>query len=182
MGRDKSNRRFLEKYDRFKLGWLRDSLSFILMIAVVFVLFRFVIGLSIVGGDSMDPTLRDGNIVVYLRTVRNYKTGDIVSVRVPSGEFYIKRVSAVGGSTVDIHDGKLYVDGEENDDPHAHGSTEEETGAVIYPYYVREGNLFVLGDNREVSKDSRMFGEVNKRQIKGKIILSFSRGGIHKIR
>ena len=173
--------RILEKYNSFKLGWLRDGLFFIASIAVIFVLFRFVIGVSVVGGDSMDPTLKDGNIVVYLRMGNDYRIGDIVSVRVPSGDYYIKRVVALGGSSVDIHDGRLYVDGAEADDPHAFGTTEEETGAVIYPYKVRGGNLFVLGDNREVSMDSRMFGEVNTRQIKGRIILVAGSGGIHMI-
>ena len=129
----------------------------------------------------MDPTLTDGQIVLYLRIAGDYKPDDVVAVRVPSGDFYIKRVAATGGSTVDVHDGKLYVDGAEADDIHAAGKTEEETGAEIYPYAVRDGNLFVLGDNREVSMDSRMFGEVNKRQIKGRILFCIDRHGIHKV-
>ena len=50
-------KRILERYNALKLGWLRDSLFFIAAVAVVFVMFRFVIGLSVVGGASMDPTL-----------------------------------------------------------------------------------------------------------------------------
>ena len=107
-----------------------------------------------------------------------YKEGDIVSMRVPSGDFYIKRVMATGDSSVDIYDGKVFVDGSPVPDEYANGVTEEETGAVIYPYKVRDGNVFVLGDNREVSKDSRMFGEVNLRQIKGKIVLRINKDGI----
>ena len=174
-------KRALERFDRYKLGWLRDSLFFIAAIAVVFVVFRFIIGLSVVGGDSMDPTLKDGNVVLYLRVGGDYRQGDIVSMRVPSGEYYIKRVVAVGGEVVDIYDGSVHVDGEARDDDHARGQTGEESGAVIYPYLVREGNVFVLGDNREVSKDSRAFGEVNKRQIKGRIVLRLGSGGIHKV-
>lgn len=176
------HRRILERYNGLKLGWLRDSLFFITAIAVIFILFRFVIGLSVVGGDSMNPTLEDGNVVVYYRLVSEYKPGDIVSVRIPSGEYYIKRVVATGGSSVDIMDGKLYVDDSEAEDEHAFGVTEEKTGAVIYPYNVREGNLFLLGDNREVSVDSRMFGEVNERQIKGKIIWVIGGDGFHKVK
>ncbi|MBE6040953.1 MAG: signal peptidase I [Clostridiales bacterium] len=177
-----SGSRFLEKYNGFKLGWLRDSLSLIVTIAALFVFFRFVIGLSVVGGDSMDPTLTDGTVVVYLRAEDRYDPGDIVSLRVPSGEYYIKRVVAVGESSVDLHDGKVYVDDLEKEELYAAGETNEATGAVIYPYKVRPGNLFVLGDNREVSKDSRMFGEVSRHQIKGRIFLSIGRDGIHIVR
>lgn len=175
---ESEGKRLLGKFDAFKLGWLRDSLFFVAAIVVFVIVFRFVIGLSVVGGRSMDPTLKDGDIVVYFRMVHNYHDGDIVAMRVPSGDFYIKRVAATGGETVDIYDGKLHVNGEEVPDEHANGVTEEETGAVIYPYMVREKNVFVLGDNRTVSKDSRMFGEVNLRQIKGRVVLKVNREGI----
>lgn len=170
--------RVLEKHNAKKLDWLRDSLWFFAAVAIVFVLFRCVIGLSAIGGESMEPTLHDGDIVIYLRPVHQYKVGDIVSVRVPSGKYYVKRVAAVGDSEVDIYNDRLYVDGAEADDPHANGVTQKGAGAVVYPYKVRDGNYFVIGDNREVSVDSRFFGEVSKRQIKGRIMLVLSRGGI----
>ncbi|MBR2189107.1 MAG: signal peptidase I [Eubacterium sp.] len=176
------NKRILEKYNAYKLGWLHDSLHFVILIAAAFILFRFVIGLAVVGGDSMEPALQDGTVVLYLRTVRNFQPGDIISMRVPSGAYYVKRVAAVGKDTVDLQDGHVLVNGETVDDPWAQGETDEETGAVIYPYYVREGNVFVLGDNRVVSMDSRAFGEVSRRQIKGKLLLRFGKDGIHRVR
>lgn len=175
---NRGDRRFLGRFDGLKLGWLRDSLFFVAAIVACIIVFRFVIGFSVVSGASMDPTLKDGDLVVYYRMAGNYEEGDIVSMRVPSGDFYIKRVMATGGSTLDIYDGKVFVDGSPASDEHANGATEEETGAVIYPYKVRDGNVFVLGDNRAVSKDSRMFGEVNLRQIKGRIMLRINRDGI----
>ena len=173
--------RMLEKYNGHKLDWLRDSLWFIVMILVVFVLLRFVIGLSVIAGESMEPTLHDGDIVVYLRPVRTYQTGDIVSIKVPSGKYYVKRVAASGGSVVDIYDDSLFVDGKETTDPHAEGVTGKEEGAVVYPYAVREDSYFVLGDNREASVDSRFFGEVNRRQIKGRIFLAVSKAGMRRV-
>ena len=103
--------RILKRFDGLKLGWFRDSLFFVAAVAVFIVMFRFVIGLSIVGGASMDPTLKDGEIVVYSRLARNYTVGDVVAMRVPAGEFYIKRIVATGRQIVDIHDEKLHVNG-----------------------------------------------------------------------
>ena len=100
-----NNQRVLEQYNGLKLFWLHDSLFFIIAIILIFILFRFCIGISIVGGDSMAPTLSDGEIVIYSRMVSNYKAGDIVSLRVPSGDFYVKRVAAAAGDTIDLRDG-----------------------------------------------------------------------------
>ena len=175
-----TDQRILEKYNGRKLEWLHDSRFFIILMAALFIVFRFVIGISVVGGESMTPTLGDGNLVVYNRMAAGYQPGDMVSMRTPSGEYYVKRVIAVGGDTVDIRDGGVYVNDQLLPEPWAYGETHEETGAVIYPYTVRPGNVFVLGDNREVSMDSRLFGEVNRRQIRGKIILRISREGLQK--
>ena len=167
----KNRPRPLEKYNAYKLEWLHDSIHFIVLLVAVFALFRFVIGLSVVGGDSMVPRLLDKDIVVYSRLSRDYRPGDIIAMRVPSGEYYVKRVIATGGDTVEVRNGRIKVNGVEIDDPWGYGETLAERGTVIYPYLVREGNVFVLGDNRRVSMDSRTFGEVNLRQIRGKILL-----------
>ena len=174
-------RRILERFNGYKLEWLHDSFKFIVLVIAVFVLFRFIIGLSVIGGDSMSPALKDKEIVVYLRIGRSYQPGDIVTMRVPSGEYYIKRVVALGGDEVDLHQGEVLVNRGKLYDPWGAGRTEEETGAVIYPYQVNEGNVFVLGDNREGSMDSRTFGEVNLRQIKGRIIFRLGRWYIRKV-
>lgn len=174
-------KRTLEKFNGLKLGWLHESIYVIVLIVVLFILFRFIIGLAVVGGDSMEPTLKDGNIVLYLRTVSEYRPGDVISMRVPSGDYYVKRVVAVGEDQVDLIDGEVYVNEDPITDTWASGQTEKEAGTVIYPYMVREGNVFVLGDNRAVSMDSRTFGEVNKRQIKGKILLAIGKGGIRRV-
>ena len=173
-------KRILERYNALKLGWLHDSIHFILLVLFLFLLFRYVIGFSVVGGESMTPTLQDGNVVMYLRIVPEYKPGDIVSMRVPSGDYYVKRVVAVGGDTVEVADGAVLVNGVAAEEFNRFDETWPENATVIYPYPVQEGNVFVLGDHRLVSKDSRAFGEVRLRQIQGKIILSLDRGGLHR--
>ena len=164
-----SEDKIFEKYNAYKLEWLHDSIHLIVLVAALFVIFRFVIGFSIVGGESMLPQLSDGDLVVYFRMARDYEPGDV------------KRVAAVGGDEVDLRDGKVYVNGRLLYDKWAEGETFEESGAVIYPYKVREGNVFVLGDNREVSMDSRRFGEVNLRQIRGRLLLRIGSGHIEHV-
>jgi len=172
----RAGKRMLERYSGSKLDWLHDSLFFIILIVVIFCVFRFCIGIAIVSGDSMSPTLADGDFVIYTRIVPQYQRGDIVSIRVASGDYYVKRVIATGGDVVDLRDGAIYVNDEPLDGSWAYGETLEESVAIIYPYTVREGNVFVLGDNRTVSMDSRMFGEVNIRQISGRIFLQVGAG------
>ncbi|MCR5468869.1 MAG: signal peptidase I [Lachnospiraceae bacterium] len=171
----------LEKYNYKKRDWLHDSIKFIILFFALFIVFRFVIGVSFVSGDSMEPNLHDGECVIYLRLANHYEPGDVVSMWVPSGEYYVKRVVAVGGDVVDIDDRKVYVNGEELEEDYAIGETERQLKAVIFPYQVRENNIFALGDNREVSMDSRTFGEINKVQIRGKIILKIGKWYINRV-
>lgn len=165
-------KRFLGKYDGKKYGWFMQAKELIFMLILVFLLFQFVLGISRVSGSSMTPTLEDGTLVLYARIIRNYDYGDIVAVDMPSGEHYVKRVVALGGDTVDIRDGRLYVNGKVETAAYASGATEAQGGEVSYPYTVEENRVFVLGDNRADSIDSRIFGSLAKRQIKGKLIFS----------
>lgn len=155
------------KRDGGKLERLRLLKLFLALVVAVFLLFRFVIGFSFVSGVSMKDTLIDGELVFYTRINRSIDIGDIISVSIPSGEFYVKRVVAKAGDVVDIHDGTLFVNGVAETDAHVRGQTIPEAGMFKYPYTVSEGCAFVLGDNREESVDSRYFGEVSLRQVKG---------------
>ena len=163
-------RRFLGKYDGKKEGWFKQFKELIIIFVLIVIAFHFVIGASFVKGSSMNPTLQDKKMVFYLRIVPEYKRGDIISVRMPSGEYYVKRVVAVAGDKVDIRDGKFYLNGVEQEEPYTMGVTETQGTTITYPYVVEEGRVFVMGDNRENSMDSRTFGTVIRSQIKGKLL------------
>lgn len=173
MGKEKEKtgrRRFLGKYDGLKYGWLQDTKKFILLLAVLILLFHNVIGFSIVKGESMEPTLYEGDVVLYTRINPQYRKGDVISVRIPSGEYYVKRIIAVAGDTVELGEDGVYVNGELLNEPYRQGETRAAEGGIVrYPYTVQEGQIFVMGDNRTSSMDSRSFGAVGTRQIKGKI-------------
>lgn len=117
----------------------------------------------------MFPTLHNNEIALYTRIIPTFERGDILSVRMPSGDYYVKRVIAVGGDTVDIKRNHLYVNGKLMDESYVYGDTKTKIGGVDFPYVVEDEKVFVMGDNREGSKDSRDFGAVTRGQIKGKV-------------
>ena len=175
------NRRFLKKYDGLKYGWFMDAKKFLLLLAALFIVFHYVIGFSFVTGSSMEPTLTDGNIVLYTRINPEYHRGDVVSVRIPSGEYYVKRIIAMEGDVIDIRDGKVYVNDQSLAESYISGESKAQKGIVRYPYTLQKGQVFVMGDNRNGSMDSRSFGGVGVRQIKGKIWFCAGRFFIRRV-
>lgn len=85
---------------------------------------------------------------------------------------YVKRVIGVAGDEVDIRNGYVYVNGEKLDEAYAKGETYNKN--ISLPLKVNEDELFVLGDNREVSEDSRSFGVIKIRQVEGRALLRVS--------
>ena len=140
------------------------------MLAGVALLFSLLVGVSRVDGTSMAPTLRDGQPVFFTRVNLRYRLGDVVYARMPSGSNYVKRIVALEGDVVDLRDGTLYINGVPEDNPNAHGTTQPQEGIVEYPYTVGEDMVFLVGDNREGSVDSRSFGALPTGSIRGKLI------------
>jgi len=110
----------------------------------------------------------------YIEKVRIFLT-DVSQVFVPVEEKtnvrLVKRVIGIPGDEIDIRDGNVYRNGERLDEPYVKGITE--TREVIFPIKVPAGKYLVLGDNREVSKDSRTFGLIDRSQIEGKAVFRF---------
>lgn len=158
------------KYDGKKQEWLHLALLLVAMLIAAFFILQFIFGISTVSGSSMEPNYRDGNIVVYYRIQSSYNRGDIVSLSMPSGERYLKRVVGVPGDVIDISDGKLFINGVAEDGAYPHTFTETQSSTVEYPYTVEPGRYFVVGDNREVSLDSRTFATVTAKQIMGTVV------------
>ena len=162
-------------YDCYSL--LHDLVYILAAITIVFVFFVRLVG---VDGPSMMPTLQDGDYVALLSNLfmGDLEQGDVIVARKESfenGEPIVKRVIATEGQTVDIlYDGNgygtVYVDGEPLDEPYiAEPATDPEN--FIGPVEVPEGCIFVMGDNRNASTDSRTteIGMVDERCIMGKV-------------
>ncbi|MGI6055515.1 MAG: signal peptidase I [Bilifractor sp.] len=165
-----SNSKTVGRYGTWK-RWLQMLIQYVVIFAIgLTLLFRFVVGVARVSGNSMDPTYHNGQTVWFNRLDHAYQAGDVVCFRLPTGELLVKRVIAVGGDTVDLQDGKVLVNGKPLDESaYAHGRSDEEEGEVSYPYKVPEGSYFVMGDNREHSADSRSFKAIVGAAIKGKL-------------
>lgn len=163
------------------LLYLHDFVFWITGILLVFLLlFRVVV----VSGPSMNRTLVDGD---YLLLINNLfytepKQGDIVVISKNSfkdGEPIIKRVIATEGQWVDIdfESGVVFVNGNPLEEPYTNTPTNLYEG-VDFPLMVDEGCIFVLGDNRNESKDSRSveIDQIDRREILGKAIFLFLPG------
>ena len=166
----------MELYD-----WLECIVSAIICAIFVFVFIGRTIG---VDGDSMRKTLHWYDRVVMTNLFYTPKNGDIVVFHAPAVEFdgvpLVKRVIATGGQTVDIdfYTGDVIVDGEVIYEPYI---SEKTTSRLDFsgPVTVPEGHVFVMGDNRNRSKDSRAasVGFVDTRYILGKVLFILIPGG-----
>lgn len=146
-------------------------------VLAVVVLFTFVVRLIGVDGHSMVPTLQDGDRLLVLNSMLydDYRYGDIVVLRKDTflEEPIVKRVIATEGQTVDIDFdmGAVYVDGTLLKEEYINELTFLEEGTE-FPLTVPEGSVFVMGDNRNHSSDSRdsRLGTVDTRYVIGKAV------------
>lgn len=166
---------FLEKSvekERRKKSRHRLCLDLAVTAAAVLVLFRIVCGIAVVQGDSMEPSLTNGNTVFFYRLETAYQRNSIV-IFMPPGQkgLLIKRVVAVAGDRVDIDDktGTFLVNGVSRQEEAANGRTYQRSGGIAFPFTVPKGCVFVLGDNRETALDSRSFGAVGINSLVGKV-------------
>ena len=160
--------RYRKRYFRV----LRGTLSILLVVAAAAVLAATLfLPVLQVSGSSMEPTLSDGDIIVLEKT-NQYKPGDLCGLYWQN-KLLLKRVIALPGSYVDIdQDGNVTIDGQALDEPYL---TEKSLGEcdITFPYQVPDGKLFVMGDHRATSIDSRSsaVGCIDKTQIVGRAVL-----------
>lgn len=157
------------------LAYLRDLIS---MIAGIMLLFSLCFRIVVVSGPSMKDTLHHGDLLIVLGDVLygDPKSGDVVVVSKKSfddGKPIIKRVIATEGQevSIDFEQGVVFVDGRALNEPYCLTPTNLYEG-VEFPVTVPEGCVFVMGDNRNESKDSRSsdIGMVDTREIIGRAV------------
>lgn len=171
-----------------KSGSLRDIYALlhdlVYILAGITLFFVFIIRLVGVSGPSMMPTLQNGDYVALLSNflMGDLKQGDIIVARKQSfenGEPIVKRVIATEGQTVDLRYDEngvctVYVDGQPLQEDYINEPMLEASYTTIsFPVKVDEGCIFVMGDNRNHSADSRYerIGQIEKSQVLGKVLL-----------
>lgn len=163
-------------FEKDLVQYLHDVVG---MLSVIMILFLVFFRIIVVSGPSMKQTLLDGDYLLLVSNLfyREPQKGDIVVLSKQSyddGKPIVKRVIATEGQIVDMdfENGLVYVDGYPLEEDYTNTMTNLDEGAV-FPQIVEEGCVFVMGDNRNNSKDSRSLeiGQVDKRELLGKVAL-----------
>ena len=157
---------------------LEYALTILITVAVCFLIVKFVAVRSVVEGSSMYPTLSNADNLI-LEKVTYYFHGperfDVIVFELEDdpGTHYVKRVIGLPGETVEIRDGYVYIDGKKLEEDVYGREVMTSSGIARSPVKLKEDEFFVLGDNRNNSKDSRAasLGPIKKEQILGKVFV-----------
>jgi len=171
----------MEGFKRF-IGFIFDFLqSIVVVMAVLVMIYLFVISPQEINGQSMYPTFYNGEYILTNKVIyklRFPKRGDVVIFKSPRNKEidYIKRVIGLPGERVKLDNGAFYIDGKKLDEPYIPvenvlygGSFLQDGEETIVP----EGKYFVIGDNRPHSSDSREFGPVSLDDFIGMAFLRY---------
>ncbi len=167
------------------IDFIKEISVYVIIILIIILLKMYVISPIRVNGTSMDPTLENGDIMILNKIgyrITKIKRFDIVVIKYKD-ELLIKRVIGLPGEKIKYVNNTLYVNGkkldEEFDKTYTYNFSLNEIGSTTVP----DDSYFVLGDNREVSKDSRSIGFIDREDIVGKSSLTlfpFNRFGTKK--
>ena len=152
---------------------IKNVYPYVIVVIVVILVRAFIITPAVVDGESMEPTLSDNNVIILNKL--DYKLNDIERFDVVvvdwNGEKLIKRVIGLPGEHVEYKDGLLYVDGFVTDENFNHATTHDFKLESIGYLTIPGDKYFVVGDNRNDSKDSRVIGLIDKENILGSVSL-----------
>jgi signal peptidase I len=129
-----------------------------------------------VEGTAMKPAFNDGDKIFIDKNLGELKRGDVITFLFPMdrSKWYFKRIIGLPGETVEIREGKVYINAQILEEPYIDESFNQ-AKSDIPPRKVPEYQYFVMGDNRDNSSDSRYWGTVDKELITGKYYITYSK-------
>lgn len=155
--------------------------SIVVVMAIMVMLYLFVVSPQEISGASMEPNFHNGQYIMTNKIIYKFRDpvrGDVVIFKSPRNKQvdYIKRIIGLPGETVKLQDNKIYVNGQLVEEPYLSpgitifgGSYLQEGSEIVVP----DGTYFVLGDNRPHSSDSREFGPIAKEDFIGQAFLRY---------
>ena len=153
-------------------------LSILIIIILVWLMLGVVFGIMKAPSNDMSPRIDYGDLLLYYRFDNKYDINEVVIIN-KNDTYYLGRVIAVGGDTVDItDDAHLVVNGNMINDPKIFYSTARYEGYEEFPQTIPEGQYFILVDKREGGEDSRYYGPVTKKEIKGSVVTLIRRNNM----
>ena len=159
----------------------QDILYLLLKIAVIAIvvvlLFTFMFGMLRVNDIAMSPAIQDGDVVFFYRLDKEYVASNPVVVSY-EGEEQVRRVVAVAGDTVDITEDGLLINGSLVQEQEIFEDTLRFEDGISFPITIEDGQIFVLGDGRTNSVDSRLYGAVDIKDTLGKVMTIIRRRNI----
>lgn len=156
---------------------IKETISCLIIIVIVLIIRKYFYSPIVVNGTSMYPTLENKELMILdkVKLRKGINRFDIVVVK-SEGTYIIKRVIGLPGETIMYENNKLYINGKHIEDNYSLSEMKDfETVKLNAEEY------YVMGDNRKNSKDSRIIGTVNKKQILGKanlVLFPFNKVGI----
>lgn len=151
---------------------------FVILLIFLWLLFGVFFGITPMRGSDMFPRISAGDLLLYYRLEKNYNSEDILVFK-KQGKLSTGRVVAHGGDSVEITgDGELKVNGNVVVESNVFYKTYPYGKKVKYPLKLKKGEVFLLCDYREGGKDSRYFGAISKKEIKGKVITVLRRSNL----
>lgn len=165
--------------------FFRDVLvMFLIFASIYYVIFSFFLANEVVSGPSMQPTFEDGDRLIAVRKFTP-KRNDVVIIKAPAkahdqaGAMYIKRVIGLPGDTVQSNNDVLYINGKKVAQPYLNNQYKKADNLAGSNYTsnfkvkIKKGYYWVMGDHRDVSKDSRYFGQVKRSYLLSKVVLRY---------
>lgn len=158
--------------------FIKDTAKYLIVIIIILFIMTFVFSVTSVVGNSMYPTLKDGEVMIlnkFKYRFSDIKREDIISLKYADTKYLIKRVIGLPGEKVEIINNKLYINDIEYHEEYLSKDLSykdfklSDLGYNVIP----EDMYLVLGDNREISLDSRKIGLIKKEDINGKISFRF---------